>query len=278
MLDHQISEDTFHHIFRGATKKTYAQFKKDATAELDGTWASPFVSYAWKDRVVEITSYGVSGSVRLDEGADRNMVIAEVIFTGFPATLPYMKNKVVSDIRRMTEQVVESSTLQKDEQHARDQIMAAAKSGLFACINRERSANRSLRRWQVFDDVTRVLVAVAGTGTAFALWAQDASAKIRPFALAFVSLVAVLSTLQAVLKVSDQIKSWSELHGHFVRLRRDFETFIEQMHIKSDFAVGEFQQRLEALDRRHTDGAVMWRSDILSTIDGMLAGKQDAVL
>ena len=267
MVEHTESEDGLHHVFRARTKKTFDQFKKDANYEMGATWASFLVTYEWRDRVVHISS-PASGMFRWAYGTGRlehDVVTMELTLEKWPATSSWVRNRMLHDVERMTAAVSAYSNLQQEEFEARHRLRGKAVETLQKCRVRESNAVRALARWSLLDDITRVLVAVTGTGSAFAVWSGPLQpGEIRNATVIVATAVAGLGTIQAVLKASEQIKEWAELKGHFVRLKNDLESFINELDIKPDFVLSDSQQRLQTLERRYADGEVLWRTDALT--------------
>lgn len=252
-------------VFRARTKKSFEQFRKDLILELKGTWASFFVTWEWRDHACYLKSWGARGFAKLEN----DIVTTELNLESWPATWPWFSDKMVYDVKRMTEGASEYSRLQEEEYESRIQIKNAAIDRLKKCRDRELESERSLQGWQIFDDITRVLVAVTGTGSAASLWSFQ---QLHKLSAVLIGTAAGLSAVQAALRASDQIKDWSDLKGHFVRLRIDLETFLHEMEIRPDFQVVDFEQRLTTYERRYADGEVLWRTDVLSWLWSGISG------
>src|SRR5438270_2444475 len=105
------SDDGLHHEFRQRTKKTFKQFKKDATIELSVTWTSFLVWHEWHDRILQISSFGAHGTATLDG----DVIVCVLDFDSWPATFRWVKDRMIHDVRRMTDAVAEYSNLQAEE-------------------------------------------------------------------------------------------------------------------------------------------------------------------
>ena len=257
----QLDDDGLHHRFRAKTKKTFQHFKKDATFELTGSWASFLIGSEWRDKTLHLSAPGATGTLTLVEGV---AVVGEIHLDSWPATSGWVKDKIIREFRGAMETVSEVSNLQAEENTLRANIKAAAEKKWKACQALEKDATVKLTRWEISNDVINVLVAVMGTGSAFAVWSGNQGGKVRTAVGVAVGLVAALGTVQAVLKASDQIKHWSEIKGHFVRLKNDLESFINDIAFQPEFLIPEFQERFQGYEQRFTEGDVLWRTDILS--------------
>ena len=199
---------------------------------------------------------------------ENDIVTVELNLEGAPAT--WFRDKIIHDVRRMTLGASVSSELQKRERDSRNELREKTSFWLNWCQKREEDARSSLRSCKGFDDVVPLLVTVMGAGSAFSLSQQVSSTPFWTVAGFLVSATAVLSTIQSAFKATDKIKEWSDLQGHFVRLRIDLETLGEQMDFQRDFPIADFQQRLETYERRFGDGEIRWRSDLLTRSDRLM--------
>lgn len=96
-------------------------------------------------------------------------------------------------------------------------------------------ADRMLRKWNRFEDITKFLLAVTTSGSAIATWTIWNSDGFWRYAWATVSgLSALLSIVSSSLGVGRRLDEWGQKGLEFALLRIDADTILKRMRINID--------------------------------------------
>ena len=90
-------------------------------------------------------------------------------------------------------------------------------------------------QWHRVDQVTKILVALTTSGSAFsglALWNQPGFKVMWAIVAGIASL---LSVIQSTLQFSQRAKMWSEVRGQIVLIRRQIDALLEDMEYFGEF-------------------------------------------
>jgi len=147
----------------------------------------------------------------------------------------------------------------------RDALWEATFRAYYDVYYSELVANKLIARWQIVDDITKVLVAVTASTSAVAGWAlwQQPDFKIAWTLIA--GLGAVLSLTHAALSVPRRLKDWAETGSHFLSLRIDLETLRERMRLDTQFDTTHLTDDLMACRKRYAEGKAREPHDFLLT-------------
>lgn len=136
-------------------------------------------------------------------------------------------------------------------------------------------SDRVVNRWQITDDVTKVLVALTASGSALSGWVlwQDPDLKIVWASLA--GFGSVLSIIHASLGVPSRLKDWQEISSSFTSLRIEMETFRHTMEFDPNFDIAVATKKYE--NYRKTFGEYLHRqkNDILHTENLRLRAQEE---
>ena len=122
-----------------------------------------------------------------------------------------------------------------------------------------------VNRWQITDDVSKVLIALTASGSAIAGWIlwQDPNLKFVWATLA--GLGTVLSIVHASLGVPSRLKDWQDISSSFTSLRVSLETFRHTLEFDPNFDIGEATKEYSSFREQFGDLVKLPRNDILHT-------------
>jgi hypothetical protein len=147
----------------------------------------------------------------------------------------------------------------------RDSLWDATFDTYYDAYYEEIAADALINRWQLLDEVAKVVVALTASGSAVAGWALWNDPAFRTFWVVLAGLGAILAIVHATLGVPGRLKTWGEIKRAFVTLRIDLETFRYRMEADPAFDVGTFQQQFEQYRKRYTEAMQQLQNDILLT-------------
>lgn len=112
-----------------------------------------------------------------------------------------------------------------------------------------------LNRWQRFDDLTKLIVALTASGSAVAgLVAYLSANKDITWLWPLLSgIAAVFAILHKEMAVSHRLRDHEDDYQAFASLRLDLETFRSRMQIDPDFPIDEFTKTYEGFRKRYID-------------------------
>jgi hypothetical protein len=145
----------------------------------------------------------------------------------------------------------------------RDQLWETSFSTYYAAYFEEFAADALIRRWQLIDEITKVMVAVTATGSAVAGWTLWNQEYFRVAWALIAGFAAVLGIVHTTLAVPARLRDWGQIRGYFTRLRVDLETFRDRMALNPEFSPDAFSKELVELRRRYAEGAQQVKADLL---------------
>lgn len=147
----------------------------------------------------------------------------------------------------------------------RDKLWEATYKTYFESFNMEIAAQNLIDRWQIVDELTKVLVALTASGSAVSGWTMWNNPKLKIIWLIVAGFGAVLAILHSALSVPSRLKHWGEVKQLLAVLRIDLETFMYQMTIYPEFSVDEFTREFTIYRKRYAEGIQKQMNDILWT-------------
>lgn len=125
----------------------------------------------------------------------------------------------------------------------RDKLWEATYKTYYDCFKMEIASEKLIDRWQIFDELTKILVALTASGSAVAGWTMWNNPQLKVVWIVIAGIGAVLSVLHSTLDVQNRLKHWGEVKQLFATLGTDLKTFMFQMTFKPDFSVEEFTEK-----------------------------------
>lgn len=126
-------------------------------------------------------------------------------------------------------------------------------------------ADKLVDRWQLTDDVTKVLVAITASGSAISGWALWQDPGVKWLWAIVAGIGAVLAIVHAALGVPNRIKDWEDIKRSFVSLRVNLETFRHRMEIDPNFPVDGFTNDYAIFRKQFGELVPRQKNDILRT-------------
>lgn len=158
----------------------------------------------------------------------------------------------------------------------RDALWEAAYRAYYDVYYSELLATTLVRRWQVLDDVTRVLVALTTSASAVAGWALWKEEGFRVIWSVLAGSGAVLAIVHATLSVPRRVKDWLDAETRARTLRIDLETVREKMRINPQFDIKAIEKSVMACRDKYRDMSRVPLHDLL--LNSRLENKvQDAL-
>ena len=110
-------------------------------------------------------------------------------------------------------------------------------------------ADKLVYRWQLFDQISKVLIALTASGSAVSGWALWNQPAFRNIWVTLAGLGAVLSIIHAALSVSSRLKEWRDVKTSFVVLRIDFGDFLESHGAEAGLSHRQFHSRIRTISQ-----------------------------
>lgn len=148
----------------------------------------------------------------------------------------------------------------------RDELWNGVFDTYYDAYYNEVLADKLISRWQYFDEITKVLVALTASGSAIAGWTLWSKPGFEFVWVLMAGAAAVLSIIHAALSVADRLKDAGEVRRAFACLRIDIETFRYRMRIDPEFGIDEFTKEFEEYRRRYSDCEQRIKNDIFRTM------------
>ena len=157
----------------------------------------------------------------------------------------------------------------------RDIIWERAFDTYYESFFYELVSDRVVNRWQITDDITKVLVALTASGSAISGWIlwQDPNLKFVWASLA--GFGSVLSIVHASLGVPSRLKDWQEISSSFTSLRIEMETFRHTMEFDPNFDIADATKKYEDCRKRFGEFLQRQKNDILHTEKLRLRAQED---
>jgi hypothetical protein len=147
----------------------------------------------------------------------------------------------------------------------RDQLWNAVFETFYDSFYEELIADRIVFRWQVLDEITKVLVALTASGSAIAGWALWNEPDFKIVWAIIAGIAAILALVHSALLVPSKIKGWTKIQRQFCVLRVDLDTLRNKMKIDPNFSVTEISKDLDGLRQRYRVAIQDIPNDILMT-------------
>lgn len=125
----------------------------------------------------------------------------------------------------------------------REELWNATFETFYAAMYNEVVSERIVARWQVLDDLSRVVIALTASGSAVAGWTLWHEPSYRIVWLVLAALGAVLSIIHSALGVPARLTYWADVNKTFAMLRNQLETFKYQMQITDSLDFEEYTKR-----------------------------------
>lgn len=139
----------------------------------------------------------------------------------------------------------------------RDAIWEVVFETYYDAFFEELAGENLSRRWQIFDDATKIVVAITTSGSAVAGWTLWNLPGWRILWAFLAGAAALITIIHATLKVSDRVGRFEELRQAFFVIRNKLETLRFEMRVDQDFSVVEIRDKL--LELREQYGLAMER-------------------
>lgn len=167
----------------------------------------------------------------------------------------------MADIKTTT--TVESSNHIRMD--ARDKLWELSFNIFYDAYFEEIVADQVQRRWEILDEITKVLVALTASGSAVSGWALWNQPGFRSIWVTIAAIGALLAIIHASLRVPERVKDWGSNEAAFTGLRIDLETFRYRMELDPEFSVEEFTKDFVQFRQRFGDLLQRRKSDVLLT-------------
>lgn len=148
----------------------------------------------------------------------------------------------------------------------RDELWNAAYNTYYDAFYEEIAAEKLINKWQMADEISKVIVAITASGSAMSGWALWNEPQFKYIWAIIAGIGAILALLHSTLGVSGRLKNWGDVKRWFATLRIDLETFRYRMSVNPDFAIDEFQKDFIEHRRRYNEGIQTKTNDILWSI------------
>jgi hypothetical protein len=147
----------------------------------------------------------------------------------------------------------------------RDELWKATWETLYDVSYYEVLFDVVLKRWQTFDFLTRLLVAVTASGSAVAGWAlwNDENFKVPWMAVAGVA--SLMSIIHATLNTPDRVKNYTKLCNAISNVCLDYETFQHELKIYPKFDVDTNFTKYKELRSNYHKALESFSPDFLTT-------------
>lgn len=147
----------------------------------------------------------------------------------------------------------------------RDELWNATFEVFYDSFYEELASEALIHRWQIVDDLTKVLVALTASGSALAGWTLWDAPGLRFVWSTLAGLAAALAIVHAALGIPGRLKNWTETKQCFIALRVDIDTFRALMRIEPDFSLSEFTSRFVGLRGSYKNAITRVNDDALRT-------------
>lgn len=135
----------------------------------------------------------------------------------------------------------------------RDELWEATFKTYYDAYYIELLEDALIARWQVVDEVTKVLVALTAGGSAVSGWALWTQPHFKTIWAILAGIAALLAIVHSALAVPGRISDHAEAKRRFASLRIGLETFCYRMRVAPEFPVPEFMEELAQHRRVFSD-------------------------
>ena len=155
-----------------------------------------------------------------------------------------------------------------NEKVARDEIWKTLYKKWYDSYFNEIDSNRLVSRWQALDDVTKVMVALTGSGSIVAGWTLWNQPGVKFIWVTLAGASALLSIITTSLGVASRLKDWGNSKREFSVLRLGLEAILTKIKINPDFPIAKFSKLLEDKGEAYVEAVGRIRNDFMNT-DGL---------
>jgi hypothetical protein len=135
----------------------------------------------------------------------------------------------------------------------RDEIWNATWKSYYETYFQEILSEKLVFRWQRFDELSKVIIALTASGSALSGWALWNQADFKVVWAMLAGIGAILAVFHKSLEVSHKISDWVSSRSQFCLLRFDYEILLNKMRFDPDFSVEECSEDLDDLLRRFAE-------------------------
>ena len=147
----------------------------------------------------------------------------------------------------------------------RDEVWSTVFETWYLAAYNELVSGEVVRRWQFYDDATKVLVALTASGSAISGWVLWNDPYYKYIWLLLAGFSAVLSIVSSALGVPSRLKDWGDIKRGLSMLEIELGTFRSRMRINPEFNVEQFTKEYVEFRRRYGEIAQRMKSDLLAT-------------
>lgn len=124
------------------------------------------------------------------------------------------------------------------------------------------------KRWQTFDFITRLLVALTASGSAVAGWALWNDENFKVMWLLAAGTASLLSIAHATFNTPDRVKNYTKLANDISGVRFDYETLRNELKIYPEFDVDKNFQQYKEIREKYQKALESYSPDFMET-DGI---------
>lgn len=122
-----------------------------------------------------------------------------------------------------------------------------------------------IKRWQLLDTITKVLIALTASTSAVTGWAFWNQEPFRNVWMFISGVTAILAILHSVLIVPTRLKDWTDTKSFFSGLRIEIDTLRGQMEIDPEFSIHDVNIKFLEFRKQYKEGIQQIKNDILRT-------------
>jgi hypothetical protein len=148
----------------------------------------------------------------------------------------------------------------------RDKLWEAAFRVYYDVYYSEMLANKLVTRWQLVDEVTRVLVAITASTSAVSGWALWEKPNFKTIWALIAGFSAVLALVHTALSVPRKLKDWIDVGSQFLKLRLEFESLRDQMRSDAKFDINTTKAGIEGYRHRYGEIKAREPHDLLMAL------------
>jgi hypothetical protein len=141
------------------------------------------------------------------------------------------------------------------QEKARDNIWAATWNTWYDSAYNAMVADRVADRWKMFDDTTKVVVALTSTGSAVAGWSLWHDPSGRAWWAILAGFGVLISIVHTSLNVGGRLKDWIEVKKALAMLEIDLQTFQDRMGFDPRFPIPDFTKEFSEYRKRYGEAA-----------------------
>ncbi len=120
-------------------------------------------------------------------------------------------------------------------------------------------------RWQRFDEISKILIAVTASGSALTGWSLWTLPEFKVVWAGLAGFGALLAIVHKSLGVSNKLDEWNSSKSQFADIRFDHEMLMGEMRINPQFQVKELKKQFSDLQKRFAQAYQSLKSDPFQT-------------